>query len=67
MDEQLSEGVRPAERAFVLRLWPAGALGDESRDTWRIVLQDVDSQRRRGFAQLDEFFAYMEALWTEKG
>jgi hypothetical protein len=65
MDDERYEQLKPAERAFVLRLWPAGADGDQGRGQWRIVLQDVDSQRRRGFARLDEFIAYMEGLWTE--
>lgn len=66
MDEQLSEGARPAERTFVLRLWASEAARQESRAGWRITLQDVDSRQRRGFAQLEEFFAYMEALWSGK-
>jgi len=65
MDEELNEGARPDERVFVLRFWLAATTRVDGQAQWRIVLQDVDSRRRRGFSRLDEFFAYMEGLWSE--
>ena len=64
-DEERFEQGDVGERAFVLRIWLAGGAADDGREQVRIVLQDMDSQGRRGFARLEEFFVYLEALCDE--
>ena len=61
MGEKATEtGEHPPERALVVRLWPAAPLAGTPQ--WRIVVQDVATQERRGFAALDDFFLFMEQL-----
>jgi len=61
MGEKIGESAAsPPERALVVRLWPADAVGGALQ--WRIVVQDATTQERRGFASLDDFFLFMEQL-----
>jgi hypothetical protein len=51
-----------AALAYLLHLWPEEG---EDPTVWRVSLQDLNTQSRRGFASLDELFAYLETLSTQ--
>lgn len=48
--------------AFILRLWPERPAAKGVSATWRLSLQDVHTGARRGFASLEELFAYLETV-----
>jgi len=45
--------------SFILRVWRAG---DGGRPQWRASLEDTRTGERRGFASLEELYAYIETL-----
>ena len=59
-EKEVDLGEFPPERALVLRLWPAAQVSGKTE--WRISVQDVETQDRRGFVSLDDFFLFMEEL-----
>ncbi|MDX1616691.1 MAG: hypothetical protein R3300_20460 [Candidatus Promineifilaceae bacterium] len=48
--------------AYLLHLWPEA--GDKP-DVWRVSLQDLTTRSRRGFASLEELFAFLQTLATQ--
>ena len=44
-------------RVYLLRLWQAGG---RDMPEWRIVLEDVRTHERRGFAGLAQLFTFLE-------
>ena len=42
-------------QAYLLRLWYVR----EARDTWRVSLEDAQTRELRGFANLEELFAFL--------
>ena len=53
-------------RAYLLRLWQAE--GDDGRPAWRAALEDARTGERRGLADLERLFAFIEeqtAAWTK--
>jgi hypothetical protein len=51
----LSHPANPANRSYLLRIWSDDA--DSAR--WSCSLEDAHTGARRGFANLDELFAYV--------
>jgi len=41
--------------AYLLRLWRT----QEVRDAWRVSLEDAETRELRGFASLEEVFAFL--------
>lgn len=41
--------------AYLLRLWRT----QEVRDTWRVSLEDAETRELRGFANLEDVFAFL--------
>lgn len=56
----------PKAQAFILRLWPERPGVRHVHVIWRVSLQDVTTQARRGFGSLDEFFDFLERLCGEE-
>ena len=54
-------------RAYILRLWPEPPAQRDGPTEWRVTLQDATTHTRRGFASLEEFFEYLEAICKQKG
>jgi hypothetical protein len=54
----------PRNRSFILRLWEARSQSTEEPSTWRFSLQDPESDKRYGFADLE---ALVEFLRVEIG
>jgi len=53
---------REEYRSFLLRLW---RVRDDGQ-TWRALLEDVESGERHGFATLEALTAYLRALGGPK-
>ena len=55
-------------RVFLLRLWQAD--GDDGTPIWRAALENARTGERRGFADLAQLCAFLEAQtagWTGRG
>jgi hypothetical protein len=50
-------GKRPAYRSYLLRLWRAS---DGDLPIWRASLEDPHTGERRGFAGLEQLFAFLD-------
>ena len=63
MNEQLehkTDGKAGGERAYVLRMWPAG-------DDWQASLQEVKFGRRIGFSNLEALFNFLMDVAEHSG
>jgi hypothetical protein len=49
--------------SYLLRLWRASGVG---QPMWRVSIEDPHSGERRGFADLDSFFAFLKAQITSR-
>lgn len=49
--------------SFLLRVWRAG---DGEQPDWRASVEDIRTGERRGFASLEELFAFIQNLTGEK-
>ena len=56
----MSEGVK--NYSFLLRLWQVPA--NEEHD-WRILLENVQTGEKRGFASLEDFLVYLSQVTAE--
>lgn len=52
----------PRRHSFILSLWPQ-ADASPDQPAWRISLEDAQTAQRRGFGNLAELAAFLEA-WT---
>lgn len=59
--EPVARGSQPG-MVFILRLWSEQPAAKNVPANWRLSLQDVHTQARRGFASLEEFFTYLETV-----
>jgi hypothetical protein len=50
-------------RVFLLRLWQAE--GEDGRRVWRAALEDARTGERRGFAELAQLCAFLEAIMAD--
>jgi hypothetical protein len=61
-------GILGAENAkyhsFLLRLWQVPIDGDLA---WRILLENVQSGEKRGFASTEELFAFIRLVTAQEG
>jgi len=57
---RMSEGA--TNYSFLLRLWQVPT--NDEHD-WRILLENVQTGEKRGFANLDEFLAYLSQVTAE--
>ena len=48
--------------AYLLHIWPEAG---EDLAVWRVSLQDLTTQSRRGFASLEELYAFLQTLLTQ--
>ena len=58
--KQLSEGV--TNHSFLLRLWQVPT--NDEHD-WRILLENIQTGEKCGFANLEEFLAYLSQVTAE--
>lgn len=49
-------------RSYLLRLWRAENYG---RSTWRVMLEDLHTGERHGFANLEALFSFLKARLVE--
>jgi hypothetical protein len=49
---------RPRYLSYLLRLWQTS---DENKTVWRASLQSPSSEKRHGFASLEELFEFLQA------
>ena len=48
-------------RAYMLRMWRT----EEDGHNWRALLEEVETGKRHGFANLEELFEFLESLGGE--
>ena len=58
---QMEETPQLIYRAYILRLWQERPASPERRAVWRFSLEDTRARQRRGFGDLAELTAFLEA------
>ena len=61
MESRVSEGA--TYYSYLLRMWQVPTNGEHA---WRILLENVQTGEKRGFASLEELLAYLSQVTTNK-
>jgi hypothetical protein len=53
-------------QSYLLRVWQDQSEADGGQADWRFSLEEVQTHQRRGFASLEELFAFIKAQLAER-